>query len=137
MSIFEEIKEGDRIVIDKGGRGFERITKTLLVIAPVTKVTKTQITAGGLRFSRHDGWEIGPEMRHKARIRDNGKSWGEGRLMTPEEAEAENEKVKRELDRKALAHRIRDIKFTELPYETLLKLAAVLGLEIKSDDNQA
>jgi hypothetical protein len=53
--------------------------------------------------------------------------------MTPEEAEARNKEVKREIDHRDLAYRIRDIKFIEYPYETLLKLAEVLGLEVPND----
>lgn len=136
MGIFEEIKEGDRIVIEEGGRGYGRIYKTLLFIATVTRVTKTQLTANGIRFSRRDGWEAsGRYLRHKARIMIEG-SADSYRLMTPEEAEVKNREIKRELDHKVLAYQIRDVKFIELPYETLLKLAEVLGMEAP-DDNQA
>jgi len=138
MSIFEEIKVGDKVAIDRGGRGFERITETLLIIAPVTKVTKTQLTAGDdrrghLRFNRRSGWEIGAETRSAARIMTNGRHGEAERLMTPEEAEAKNREVKRELDHKALARTIRDTDFHKLPWETLLKLAEAIGIEAPNE----
>lgn len=133
MTIFEEIKEGDRIVIREYGDWWGR-EKQLLKIVKVTKVTATQITAGGVRFLRRSGYQFGREVRSAARIADNGRYGGDERLMTPEEAEAKNKEIKRELDHKALAYRLRDVKFIELSYETLLKLAEVLGMET-SDDN--
>lgn len=134
MSIFEEIKVGDRIVIRPSEDWWNRGPQ-LLRIELVTKVTATQITAGGKRFMKNRGWEYGQD-RHAARISTVYSSNAPERLMTPEEAEAKNKEIKRELDHKALAYRIRDIKFIELSYETLLKLAEVLGLEVESDDNQ-
>lgn len=135
MTIFEEIKEGDRIVIRERADwwGNDRLP---LKIETVTKVTKTQLTAGGMRFMRRTGWQVGREARDAARILDNGKHWEDKRLMTPEEAETKNREIKRELNHKNLAYKIRDVRFIELPYETLVKLAEVLGLEVP-DDPQA
>jgi hypothetical protein len=131
MSKFEEIKVGDKVVI-RPSDDWRVSGPQLLKTAEVTKVTATQITAGGVRFKRRTGWEYGQD-RYADRIEtvwDNDKG---DRLMTPEEAEARNKEVKREIDHRDLAYRIRDIKFIEYPYETLLKLAEVLGLEVPND----
>lgn len=131
MSVFEQIKEGDRIVIGEYIRGFGRGTNPLK-IETVTKVTATQITAGGIRFLKSNGRQT-PKVYNQARVITVWTSHQGERLMTPEEAEARNKETKRELAHKALAYRIRDVKFTELPYETLLKLAEALGIEVADD----
>jgi hypothetical protein len=133
MTIFEEIKEGDRIVVREHGDWWGR-DKQLLKIVTVTKVTATQLTAGGIRFLRRNGYQFGRETRGAARIMGNGCFDDDERLMTPEEAEVKNREIKRVLDHKKLAYRIREVKFIELPYETLLKLAEVLGMEAPDDN---
>lgn len=132
MSIFEEIKEGDRIVVREYSGGLGRGTSPWKT-ETVTRVTATQITAGDIRFKKSDGWQT-PKVYNQARIMTEW-TLGKGeRLMAPEEAEAKNKELKRELDHKTLAYRLRDVKFIELPYETLLKLAEVLGMEAPDDN---
>src|SRR5688500_6123550 len=119
MSIFEEIKEGDRIVVSEHGDWWGN-DEQLLKILTVTKVTATQLTAGKMRFMRRNGYEFGKETRRAARIMDNGRYGDNERLMTPAWAEAKNKEIKRQLDHKALAYTLRDTDFRKLPWETLV-----------------
>ena len=50
---FDDVKVGDQVIIPRGNHG---------TLATVEKVTKTQFTAGGVRFMKADGAEYGTRL---------------------------------------------------------------------------
>lgn len=133
MSIFEEIKVGDKIVLDTLSKGFGR-RKHPLKIETVTKVTTTQITAGGVRFLKRNGHQIGDSYTYLV-IKTK---WTQGQgehLMTLEEAEVYNRKVEQEKQHSDLVYKLRDFDYASQPYETLLQVAKILGLRKDSTND--
>jgi ribosomal protein L24 len=58
---FDDIKVGDKVIIPRGEHG---------TLATVEKVTKTQFTAGGVRFMKADGTKYGSNRDTWSRICD-------------------------------------------------------------------
>lgn len=58
---FDDIKVGDQVIIPRGEHG---------TLATVEKVTKTQFTAGGVRFMKADGTKYGSNGDTWSRICD-------------------------------------------------------------------
>lgn len=59
MADFTEVKVGDQVIVSAPGRGSKRS------IAVVERVTATQFTAGGYRFTKR-GWQVGGDNYHPA-----------------------------------------------------------------------
>ena len=60
---FGDVSVGDFVVVDPPGRG------TCRKICQVEKVTATQFTAGGYRFSKRNGREIGGDSYYPAIVK--------------------------------------------------------------------
>lgn len=134
MSAFDDVKVGDWIVIREGRPGFGRDLRPYL-IEQVTKVTTTQITAGGIRFTKRSGFEYGKESRSARYIEIVSQYGKPDRLMTVEEAEIKNREIEQELRHSALVSAIIDkatrSNLKELPYESLLEIARILEIEVR------
>ena len=61
---FADVKVGDQVIVDPPGYGSAR-----RVICQVEKVTATQFTAGGYRFTKGNGRQIGRDSYHSATVR--------------------------------------------------------------------
>ena len=61
---FADVKVGDQVVVDPPGRGTGCRT-----ICQVEKVTATQFQAGGYRFGKRSGWQIGGDEWYPATVK--------------------------------------------------------------------
>lgn len=61
---FADVKVGDEVIIAPPGYGRSRRS-----VCKVERVTATQFTAGGYRFRKNSGWQIGGDTYHSARAR--------------------------------------------------------------------
>jgi hypothetical protein len=60
---FGDVSIGDFVVVDPPSRGACR------KICQVEKVTATQFTAGGYRFNKRNGWQIGGDSYYAATVK--------------------------------------------------------------------
>lgn len=123
MSIYEDLKVGDKIVIDNGWRRY-RFTQ-------VSRVTKTRITIdSGEQFNRHNGIRIGDnESWHPTTI---ATVWPDGRLMSLDEARIKIEEQNNQQERNRLIKGIiNSTNYKNLDLDQLKEIAKILGIEVK------
>ena len=91
MSDFKDIQVGDKVfVLKKIGVDFGQ-SKSFCIPAIITKITKTQFTAGGRNFQKDGGKQIGGEYGEEA-YRDGSVFYG-SRIAKDESKELENFKI--------------------------------------------
>jgi hypothetical protein len=120
----EDLEVGDKVVINPPGE------RTPYKIGTVKKVTATQLTVDGTRFSRRDGVKIGDGSSYSYRTQ-LAQVWGKG-LMTIEEAEQRNQEIQLEKEVALLASKIVNARLSHLrtlPVEVLREAVFLLGLE--------
>lgn len=122
MSIFDSIQVGQQVVI------YNPYSRQELEVHEVEKVTKTQITVNGMRFRKSDGYRVGSFVSDYYILTSR---YPHNSLMTPEEAMKENAERSQEVKRMRLANKIRSVSFREKSYETLVKVAQLLEVEIE------
>jgi len=60
--IFADVKVGDQVIVDPPAPGRR-------IVCHVERVTATQFTAGGYRFTKNNGWQLGGDAWHFATVK--------------------------------------------------------------------
>lgn len=116
----DDLQPGDEVVIHTGN------IHQPYTIGKVEKVTETQITVNGDRYSKHSKAHIGDNLRiAQYRLAE---TWRDG-LMTVEEANSVNQEVAQEAEISRLARQIKDTpskRFRKLPIDMLRQIVELL-----------
>lgn len=103
-------------------------------VTRVDRVTKTQIIAGGTRYRKDTGREVGYDWKYSHCYREILTKTENGitRLLTPEEGQAVMNAAIDKFARKELASKLSSLNreyLASLPLDTLKQVAALVGLE--------
>lgn len=116
-----QLQPGDEVVIHTGS------ALQPYIIGKVQKVTATQITVNGERYSKQTKTRIG-DRDNWGRKQTLAETWRDG-LMTVADANRKNEEVAREWEVKVLVHKIKDThnsKLAKLPVDLLKQVVEML-----------